>query len=73
MSARSLSLESVDADTSVRVCVQCFVMWGEAEKQYICPEPWLGVPNSLNTGKGSVHLGAGETFEWTFSITPITF
>ena len=41
---------------------QYFVMWGEAEGGFFCPEPWVGGPDSLNSGKGIVVLQAGLFF-----------
>jgi len=43
-----------------------FVLWGDPEEGYFCPEPWVGGPNSLNTGEGLVQLPPGESFTWTF-------
>jgi hypothetical protein len=47
---------------------QYFVMWGDADGKFFCPEPWLGAPNSLNTHEGIVVLKAGETFHWKYSV-----
>jgi galactose mutarotase-like enzyme len=35
---------------------------------YFCPEPWLGVQNSLNTGVGLVKLKAGDTWTWRLDL-----
>lgn len=35
---------------------------------FICMEPWLGVPDSLNTGNGRVLLKQGEEFRWSMRI-----
>lgn len=43
-----------------------FVLWGDPAEGYFCPEPWVGGPNSLNTGEGLVRLPPGESFTWTF-------
>ena len=45
-----------------------FVMYGNVERAYYCPEPWCGWPNALQTGRGLVRLPAGRTFEWTMSV-----
>lgn len=45
-----------------------FVFWGDAQQQYFCPEPWIGKPNSLNTGDGCVRLEPGERFGWEITI-----
>jgi galactose mutarotase-like enzyme len=45
-----------------------FVLWGDRERGYFCPEPWLGVPNSLNTGVGLVRLSPGTRFIWEFRV-----
>ena len=47
-----------------------FVLYGEPEKGFFCPEPWIGGPNALNTGKGLIQLPPGETFTWRLSFTP---
>ena len=48
--------------------VQYFVLWGDADGGFFCPEPWLGGPDSLNTGAGRVVLHAGEAFTWSYTI-----
>jgi hypothetical protein len=35
---------------------------------FICVEPWLTGPNSLNTRKGLPLLRQGEEFEWRFTV-----
>ena len=50
-----------------------FVLWGEApkttgERGFLCPEPWVGGPDSLNTGRGLMVLRGGEECTWTFSV-----
>ncbi len=45
-----------------------FVFWGSPELNYVCPEPWLGEPNALNTGKGLVRLGPRERFIWEMRV-----
>lgn len=36
---------------------------------FICLEPWLGVPDSLNSGQGLVRLRPGEAFRWTVRVS----
>lgn len=43
---------------------QHIVLWGSREDGFFCPEPWVGAPNSLNTGHGRVMLAPGRTFTW---------
>ena len=50
-----------------------FVLWGEAPKAdqnvgFICPEPWLSGPDSLNSKKGLVVLKPKQTLTWVFTI-----
>jgi galactose mutarotase-like enzyme len=45
-----------------------FVFWGDAQQQYFCPEPWIGKPNSLNTGDGCIYLEPGQRFIWEIMI-----
>lgn len=45
-----------------------FVVYGNRERGYYCPEPWIGRPNGLQTGQGVVVLPAGEVFSWTMSV-----
>ena len=34
-----------------------------------CPEPWMGEPNSLNSGKATIKLAPGEEFVWEMRVT----
>lgn len=45
-----------------------FVFYGDEKKGFFCPEPWLGYPNSLNTGEGLISLSPGESFTWELQI-----
>jgi len=47
-----------------------FVFWGDPVMGYFCPEPWIGKPNSLNTGEGCLYLPPGRRFDWEIRITP---
>lgn len=51
--------------------MQYFVLWGEPSSGFICPEPWFGGPNSLNTLEGVVELSAGQSFDWQFALKVI--
>lgn len=52
-----------------------FVLWGEppsgegGDAGFICPEPWLTAPDSLNTKAGLPMLAPGEAFEWAFTVS----
>jgi galactose mutarotase-like enzyme len=46
---------------------QFIVLWGSREDGFLCMEPWLGGPNSLNTGRGAVLLPVGGRFSWEWS------
>lgn len=35
---------------------------------FFCPEPFFGVQNSFNTGKGLVRLKAGGTWKWGYDL-----
>ena len=45
-----------------------FVFWGKPEFGQLCPEPWMGWPNGLNTGKGLLKLPPGERFVWEMRV-----
>jgi len=45
-----------------------FVFWGSPGLGYFCPEPWLGSPNALNTGKGCIKLAPGQKFIWEMKV-----
>jgi galactose mutarotase-like enzyme len=46
-----------------------FNLWGDVEKGFFAPEPWVGKQNSLVTQDGVILLEPGANFEWTISIT----
>jgi galactose mutarotase-like enzyme len=51
-----------------------FVLWGEPPKDgknigFICPEPWVSGPDSLNTSKGLVTLKPKQSVTWEFTIS----
>lgn len=50
-----------------------FVLWGEPPAEgaafgFLCPEPWLSGPDSLNTLQGTPLLLPGESATWTFCV-----
>lgn len=59
-------------------CVQHFVLWGQSPQPgrregFICLEPWLGAPNSLNSLEHVARLPAGDelVMEYTFDASHI--
>jgi len=47
-----------------------FNLWGVPAEGYFCPEPWLGLQNSLNRGEGLMQLAPGEDWSWLIGIEP---
>jgi galactose mutarotase-like enzyme len=52
-----------------------FVLWGTppaapGERGFICPEPWVGGPDALNTLRGLMVLRGGEECTWEFCVAP---
>lgn len=45
-----------------------FNIFGGPDKGYFSPEPWFGLQNSLNLGKGLVTLGPGKTWDWSIEL-----
>lgn len=45
-----------------------FVLYSDPSGAFLCPEPWHGEPDSLNTGRALVWLAPGERFEWEMEI-----
>jgi galactose mutarotase-like enzyme len=45
-----------------------FVFWGEERLRYWCPEPWLGGPDALSTGRRVAFLPPGESFRWEVTV-----
>ena len=45
-----------------------FVFYGDAQRTFLCPEPWYGGPNSLNERRGTVELEPGGVFRWEMAI-----
>lgn len=46
------------------------VLWSDG-RSYFCPEPWLGEPDSLNTGRALERLAPGGRFSWELRLTPL--
>ncbi|OGS05871.1 MAG: hypothetical protein A3G41_07625 [Elusimicrobia bacterium RIFCSPLOWO2_12_FULL_59_9] len=46
----------------------CFVFYGDERRGFLCPEPWVGVPNSLNDRQGVVLLKPGTEFRWEMTV-----
>lgn len=45
-----------------------FVFYGSREHGFFCPEPWLGLPNALNTRQGCAWIESGDSFGWEMSL-----
>ena len=45
-----------------------FVFWGKPQYDQLCPEPWMGWLNGLNTGKGVLTLAPGARFIWELRV-----
>lgn len=44
-----------------------FVFYSDG-RSFFCPEPWLGEPDSLNTGRGLVSLPPAGRFSWAMTL-----
>jgi len=52
-----------------------FVLWGTppaaaGERGFLCPEPWVAGPDSLNSRRGLMVLQGGEECTWEFCVAP---
>jgi galactose mutarotase-like enzyme len=52
---------------------QLFVLWGspptgESQHGFICPEPWVSGPDSLNTHRGVAVVYPGAAWTWAFRV-----
>ncbi len=47
-----------------------FTIYGGPHEGYLCPEPWFGLANSLNTHKGMIALAPGQSWRWSIQIAP---
>ncbi len=45
-----------------------FTIYGGPKAGYFSPEPWLGLQNSLNSGRGLIHLAAGKKWKWRIEL-----
>jgi galactose mutarotase-like enzyme len=45
-----------------------YTTYGDKELGFICPEPWIGGINSLNTRNGLIKLRVAGTFKWEITI-----
>ena len=72
----TLATASGEEDTERSLALRrgcCFVFWGRPAEEagglgFLCPEPWLGVPDSLNSGIGRALLGPGERLTWGWKL-----
>lgn len=46
-----------------------FVLYSDAGRAFLCPEPWIGEPDSLNTERGLMCLDPGERFNFEMRLT----
>jgi galactose mutarotase-like enzyme len=47
-----------------------FNIYGGPKQGYLCPEPWVGLQNSLNRGAGRMTLGPGDIWKWEILLEP---
>lgn len=45
-----------------------FNLWGDLDKGFFSPEPWVGKQNSLERQDGVILLKPGEHFEWRIEV-----
>ncbi|MEO8596068.1 MAG: SMP-30/gluconolactonase/LRE family protein [Candidatus Solibacter sp.] len=45
-----------------------FNLYGGPQSGYFCPEPFFGIQNSFNSGKGLVKVKAGESWRWRLEL-----
>lgn len=45
-----------------------FNLWGDMDKGFFSPEPWVGKQNSLERQDGVLLLAPGKSFNWTIRI-----
>ena len=48
-----------------------FILYAEPAHRSFCPEPWVGRPNSLNTGAGLTRLAPGAACVWEMCVEPL--
>ncbi|MEY2879351.1 MAG: hypothetical protein RLZZ15_1731 [Verrucomicrobiota bacterium] len=47
-----------------------FNLWGGTAEGYFCPEPFVGLHNSLNTQTGQIVLAPGKNWTWLIRVEP---
>lgn len=47
-----------------------FNLWGGTAEGYFCPEPFLGLHNSLNRPAGRIELAPGANWQWLIRVEP---
>ncbi len=57
------------ADTAAAEPIVRLNLYGGPQAGFLCPEPFFGVQNSLNTGQGLVRLRPGKTWKWRLELT----
>jgi galactose mutarotase-like enzyme len=58
------------ASTALPEPVVQFHVSGGPRQGFLCPAPWFGMPNSLNSGKALVMLAPGADWQWTVELHP---
>lgn len=56
------------ASTAASEPIVRFNLYGGPQVGYLCPEPFFGVQNSLNTGQGLVRLRPGKDWKWRLEL-----
>lgn len=56
------------ASTTLPEQIVRFNLYGGPQTGYFCPEPFFGVQNSLNSGKGLVKLAPGKVWKWRLEL-----
>ena len=67
-SSLQVGQDVVEGESLVDPADWLFVLYGNRELGYFCPEPWIGRPNGLQDPTGRVTLPAGGTFAWRLSL-----
>lgn len=57
-----------NADSLPEGRVVLFNLWCNEDRSCFCPEPWVGLQNSLNLEEGLVRLAPGQKWTWRFSV-----
>jgi len=60
------------AATSLPEPLVRFNLYGGPQSGYFCPEPFFGIQNSFNSGKGLVRLKAGDSWKWRLELNAET-